>query len=81
MDAMPYCQVIEEAALDLPEEQWQSQMNQGNGTFWGEPKQEAVLRFSQFRARWLAEEIWHPQQQGPWLDDGRYELIIPYRQQ
>jgi hypothetical protein len=67
--------------LDIPDQQWQSQMNQGYGAFWGELQQEAVLRFSQFRARWVAEEIWHPQQRWRWLDDGRYELIIPHRQQ
>lgn len=81
MDAMSDCQVIEEAALDLQEEEWQTQMDQGYGAFWGAPQQEAVLRFNQFRSRWVAEEIWHPQQRGRWLDDGRYELIIPYRQQ
>ena len=32
------------------------------------------------RARWVADEQWHPQQQGRWLDDGSYELRIPYRE-
>jgi predicted DNA-binding transcriptional regulator YafY len=38
-----------------------------------------VLRFSAERARWVADENWHPQQQGKYLQDGRYELRIPYR--
>jgi proteasome accessory factor C len=39
----------------------------------------AVLRFTKERARWVAEEVWHPQQEGKRLEDGRYELRIPYR--
>ena len=26
----------------------------------------------------MADEHWHPQQQGRFLEDGRYELRIPY---
>ena len=38
----------------------------------------AVLLFTRARARWVAEEIWHPEQQGKRLEDGGYELRIPY---
>lgn len=48
------------------------------GIFSGQPRATAVLVFTAQRARWVAEEVWHPQQQGQWLDDGRYELSIPY---
>ena len=37
-----------------------------------------MLRFTPKRARWVADEHWHPQQQGRFLEDGRYELRIPY---
>jgi proteasome accessory factor C len=39
-----------------------------------------VLRFTPERARWVADEQWHPQQEGAWLADGSYELRIPYRE-
>jgi predicted DNA-binding transcriptional regulator YafY len=48
------------------------------GIFAGKPHATAVLRFTAKRARWVAEEIWHPQQQSQWLADGRYELHVPY---
>jgi proteasome accessory factor C len=48
------------------------------GIFSGKPKDTAVLRFSAERARWVADEQWHPQQIGKFLDDGRYELQLPY---
>ncbi len=48
------------------------------GIFAGQPRAIAVLRFTAKRARWVAEETWHPEQQSRWLDDGRYELRLPY---
>lgn len=49
------------------------------GIFAGKANKIAVLRFSSERARWVADERWHPQQSGQFLTDGRYELTIPYR--
>lgn len=48
------------------------------GIFAGEPKHSAVLRFTPERARWVADEHWHPQQESLLLGDGSYELRIPY---
>ena len=39
-----------------------------------------MLHFSKERARWVADERWHPEQAGQYLTDGRYELRIPYRE-
>ena len=44
----------------------------------GKPKAWARLRFTPERARWVAKEGWHPQQEGRSLPDGSYELSIPY---
>jgi len=48
------------------------------GIFAGLPSHTAVLRFTAERARWVADESWHPQQQSRWLADGRFELALPY---
>jgi predicted DNA-binding transcriptional regulator YafY len=48
--------------------------------FGGKADKVAVLVFTAERARWVADERWHPQQEGRWLEDGRYELRIPYRE-
>jgi hypothetical protein len=37
-----------------------------------------VLLFTSHSARWVAEEQWHPAQEGRWL---RYELRVPYSDQ
>lgn len=47
------------------------------GIFTGEAREWAVLRFSPERARWVADEVWHPDQIGHWAGDA-YELQVPY---
>jgi len=49
------------------------------GIFGGKANKTAVLRFSGERARWVADERWHPQQEGQYTTDGSYELRFPYR--
>jgi predicted DNA-binding transcriptional regulator YafY len=48
------------------------------GIFAGAPRHSAVLRFDPRRARWVAKERWHRDQVGRFLDDGSYELRVPY---
>ena len=52
-------------------------MGDSFGLFSGEPTAWAHLRFSARAARWVADETWHPHQQGEWRDDG-YHLQVPY---
>lgn len=47
------------------------------GIFTGEARAWAVLRFTATRARWVADEVWHPDQIGQWMGAG-YELQVPY---
>jgi predicted DNA-binding transcriptional regulator YafY len=44
----------------------------------GEP-QRAKLRFSAERARWVAAEVWHPDQKSSFDAEKRYLLELPYR--
>src|SRR5215831_9879351 len=39
---------------------------------------ESMRRFALEAAQWVAHEEWHAQQKAGWLDDGRYELQVPY---
>lgn len=47
------------------------------GIFSGEAEHWARIRFSPEMARWVAEENWHPDQIGQWID-GQFELQVPY---
>jgi predicted DNA-binding transcriptional regulator YafY len=48
------------------------------GIFSGEPTATAVLRFTPEAAGWVADEAWFPDCTSQWLQDGRYELHVPY---
>ena len=65
-------QTVDEAQLD-------KHYASAYGIFAGRADKTAVLRFSPERARWVADERWHPQQAGQFLTDGSYEMRVPYR--
>ncbi len=67
-------------AEDIAEAKLNEHYASSYGIFAGKANKMAVLRFSKERARWVADERWHPEQAGQYLVDGRYELRIPYRQ-
>ncbi len=69
---------LPQRCLDIPEEQLDAHYASSYGIFAGEPEHIALLRFNPERARWVADEHWHPQQQSRMLEDGSYELRIPY---
>lgn len=48
------------------------------GIFGGEVKGVATLVFTPHRSQWVSEEVWHKDQKGEWLEDGSYQLEIPY---
>lgn len=71
--------VLEARAFDVPETELDEHFASAYGIFGGKADNVATLRFTAERARWVADEKWHPQQEGTWLSDGRYELRLPYR--
>lgn len=71
--------VLDEPAFDVAEDELDEHFASAYGIFGGKADKTATLRFSAERARWVADEKWHPQQEGTWLPDGRYELRIPYQ--
>lgn len=70
--------VLSQRCRDIPELQLDAHYASSYGIFAGEPEHIAVLRFTSERARWVADEHWHPEQQGLMREDGSYELRIPY---
>jgi proteasome accessory factor C len=69
---------LSKAAKAIAESTLNRELASAYGIFAGKPRATAVLVFTAKRARWVAEEIWHPEQQSRWLEDGRYELHLPY---
>jgi len=80
VDRIARATLLDAAALDLPERELDEHYASAYGIFGGKADKLAILRFTPEGARWVADEKWHPQQEGKWLSDGRYELRIPYRE-
>jgi len=75
---MEQISLLDKPALDVPEQALADYFEQSYGIFNGEAKHTARLRFSPFRAQWVAREIWHPKQRGRFESDGSYVLEVPY---
>ncbi len=78
VDAIKRVELLESKAKDVAEKHLNEVLGSGYGIFSGKDVKWATLRFSPKRARWVAAEKWHPKQEGRMLDDGSYELSVPY---
>jgi predicted DNA-binding transcriptional regulator YafY len=78
VDAIKTVKTIDAVAQEVPEAQLDAALGAGYGIFAGAQVQWATLLFTPERARWVAAEHWHPEQDGRFLDDGSYQLRLPY---
>ena len=78
LDAIESAEALETRAKEVPLKQVQAEMDGGYGIYAGAKRQSATLRVSAQAAQWVSREEWHPDQQGRWLEDGAYELKVPY---
>ena len=78
LDAIEQATLLQTKARDVPMKQVQAAMDAGYGIYAGGTRRWAVLLFNVQAAQWAGREEWHPEQQGRWLDDGRFELRLPY---
>jgi len=70
--------IVEPETFDpKPADQWQHLLEGAFGIFQAEKTVSVVLRFTPFRARWIKEQFWHPDQTIIRLDDGGLELSFP----
>ncbi len=71
-------QVLDRPARNIPNQEMADHFDQSYGIFSGPAHHQAKLLFTPERARWVADERWHPDQQGEWLKDGSYRLKVPF---
>ena len=81
LDAIESARALDEPALVVGDAELDRHYASSYGIFAGEPQRVAVLRFSPERARWVSKEEWHRDQVGRFLDDGSYQLEVPYSNQ
>ena len=78
LDSIEGAVLTDEKAKEVSLKQVDTDTAGGYGIYRGTKLTWATLVFSPEAARWVRAEIWHDQQKGRDLDDGRYELKIPY---
>ena len=78
IDAITQIKVLGTPVREVLDADINAAVDAGYGIFGGAPKGWATLKFTPERARWVAGELWHPQQRGSTQADGSYVLEIPY---
>ncbi len=78
VDRIEAATALDEPADEIPDTALDAHYAGAYGIFAGRPRQTAVLRFTPQRARWVAAERWHPRQESRFLEDGSYELRLPF---
>ena len=78
LDAITQLEPLGEPAREVSAAQLSATFGPGYGIFSGGAVRWARLRFSPERARWVAQEQWHPEQSGKQESDGSYLLRLPY---
>jgi predicted DNA-binding transcriptional regulator YafY len=79
VDRIHAARELDRPAQEVPEQDLREHFASSYGIFAGRASRHAVLRFSPERARWVADERWHPEQVGQYRTDGSFELTLPYR--
>jgi len=78
VDAIRAAEVLDAPAREVPDAELDAVLASGYGIFGGRDTQWARLRFTPARARWVAQEQWHPQQRTHHENDGSYVLELPF---
>lgn len=78
LDSIENARLLDAKAKEVSLKQVDEETARGYGIYRGTKLAWATLVFSPEAARWVRAEIWHEQQRGRELPDGRYELRVPY---
>jgi predicted DNA-binding transcriptional regulator YafY len=78
LDAIEAANTLDGRAKQFSLKQLEAEMDGGYGIYAGAKQQSATLLFEAQAAQWVSREQWHADQVGRWLDDGRFELKLPY---
>jgi predicted DNA-binding transcriptional regulator YafY len=78
IDSIRRVRVLESAAREVATKTLDDYLATGYGIVRGKDVTWAKLRFTAERARWVASEVWHPEQRATLEKNGRYTLEVPY---
>ena len=69
---------LEEDAQEVPRDELARHFNGAYGIFSGPAEHTARIRFTPEMSRWVAEEQWHPDQEGDFDEEGAWVLSLPF---
>ncbi len=78
LDAIEEATLLDTRTKEVALKKVAAEMDAGYGIYAGSQRLWATLIFEPRAAQWVSREEWHPEQSGRWLDDGRWELRLPY---
>ena len=80
LDAVQEAKPLEIKARHVAVKDLEGALDAGYGIYGGASAKLrwATLVFNAEAAQWVANEEWHAQQKSRWLEDGRFELQVPY---
>jgi len=70
--------LLDQPAREMPAAELSAHFDASYGIFSGPAEHRADLRFTPEMARWVSEEVWHPDQQGSLEADGSWRLQLPF---
>lgn len=78
VDRIQHVAVTDKAFKPVSQRRLDHALGPGYGIFAQGKVYRARLRFTPYRARWVANEQWHPHQYGQFDAQGHYVLTVPY---
>lgn len=81
IDALEQVEILPLNAKAVSDKKLDKELASGYGIFSGVQTKLAELRFTPQRARWVAQEQWHPEQKSRFDEKGYYYLSFPYSQE
>jgi len=71
-------EMLDAAAREVDPEKLAAHFDQSYGIFSGPARHTARLRFTPEMSRWVADEVWHPDQSGSLDESGAWVLEVPF---
>ena len=78
LDSIDSAHISDQKAKEVSLKTVDEELGGGYGIYRGKDLQWATLVFNAEAAKWVRAEVWHEKQKARELDDGRYELKMPY---
>lgn len=78
LDSLRAVSPTAEHAKEVPDDELQATLDAGYGIFSGAAVAWAEISFTNERARWVSQEVWHPGQTSWFAESGRYHLRVPF---